>query len=220
MASQARSAFDQNAKDIQRLLRIHADIGGGAKGRRYGLEVLNKSAVVLITAFWEAYCEDIASEALQHLVTYAPSGSRLPKGLKKKLAADIKADKNELAMWDLADAGWKTRAQARLAALTAERNLKLNTPKADQIDDLFSNAIGLMNVSATWQWKRMSSAQARAKLDKYITLRGSIAHRGSATSSVTKAQVEDYFRHVKRLAAKTGGEVKRHTRSVTGRDLW
>lgn len=84
MASQARSAFDQNAKDIKRLLSIHADIGGDSKGRRYGLEVLNKSSIVLITAFWEAYCEDIASEALQHLVTFSPSGLALPKELKKK----------------------------------------------------------------------------------------------------------------------------------------
>jgi len=57
-------------------------------------------------------------------------------------------------------------------------------------------------------------------LDRYITLRGSIAHRGSAASSVTKADVQDYFGHVRRLAAKTGGEVKRHVRGVTGADLW
>jgi hypothetical protein len=29
--------------------------------------VLNKSAIVLLTAFWEAYCEDLAAEALNHV---------------------------------------------------------------------------------------------------------------------------------------------------------
>lgn len=39
---------------------------GTARGRRFDLEVLNKSAIVLITSYWEAYCEDIAAEALDH----------------------------------------------------------------------------------------------------------------------------------------------------------
>ena len=140
MASNARAAFDSNAEDIKRLLEIHGDLGGDAKGRRYNLEVLNKSAIVLITAIWEAYCEDIATEALQHLIDFAPSGLSLPTELKKALISEIKADKHELAMWDLADGGWKLRVQARLASLTAARNMKLNTPKTKQIDQLFAEA--------------------------------------------------------------------------------
>ena len=69
MPSKARRAFDDSAKDVKRLLEIHKTIGGNAPGRRAGLEVLNKSAIVLITAIWEAYCEDISAEALEHIVT-------------------------------------------------------------------------------------------------------------------------------------------------------
>ena len=83
MASAAHAAFDSNAEDVERLLEIHADIGGDAQGRRFGLEVLNKSAVVLITAIWEAYCEDVASEALEHLVAHAPSATALPVELRR-----------------------------------------------------------------------------------------------------------------------------------------
>ncbi len=146
MASQARKDFDRNVKDVERLLELHASVGGDAQGRRFDLEVLNKSAIVLITAIWEAYCEDIAAEALEHLVTNVSSGSQLPKDLKKKIANDIKADLNDLAMWGLADAGWQECTRARLASLTEERNRRLNTPKPDQIDELFSAAIGLAKV--------------------------------------------------------------------------
>ena len=179
MPSQARLAFDQSARDVTRLLKIHADVGGDATGRRYGLEVLNKSAIVLITAIWEAYCEDIAAEALEHLVSNVPSASDLPKELKKRIATDITADRNHLAMWDLADTGWKSKVRARLDSLTAERNRRLNTPKSDQIDDLFTAAIGLLAVSSVWRWKSMSVTQARRKLDDFVTLRGEIAHRGA-----------------------------------------
>jgi hypothetical protein len=220
MASEARRAFDRNAKDVERLLEIHADVGGDAQGRRFGLEVLNKSAIVLITAIWEAYCEDVAAEALQHLVGNAPSGSKLPKELKKKIAGDIRADPNDLAMWDLADGGWKARAEARLSSLMEERNKRLNTPKSDHIDELFANAIGLPGLSGAWRWPKMSVPQARAKLDKFVTLRGDIAHRGAAASSVKKAQVTDYLKHVKRLVAKTGGRVNAHVKRATGKPLW
>ena len=220
MASKARKAFDRNVQDVERLLEIHGDVGGDAQGRRFGLEVLNKSAIVLITAVWEAYCEDVAAEALEHLVANVSSGSALPKELKKKIAAEIKADKNEVAVWDLADSGWKARVRERLASLAEERNRRLNTPKSAEIDKLFDAAIGLSSVSGAWRWKKMSVSQARAKLDNFVTLRGAIAHRGGAASSVKKVQVTNYLKHVKRLVSKTGGEVNTHVKSATGKPLW
>ena len=220
MASKAREAFDRSAEDVERLLEIHQDLGGDAQGRRYRLEVLNKSAIVLITAIWEAYCEDIAAEALDHIVNHVREASSLPKELKKRIAKEIKGDPNEIAIWDLADGGWKRRVKARLAALTVERNRKLNTPKSDSIDQLFVESIGLPAVSDAWRWRKMKTRTARKKLDDYVTLRGGIAHRGKGTSSCKKAQVEDYFDHVKRLVAKTGGKVNTFVRRLTGTSLW
>jgi len=220
MASNARRAFDRNAEDVDRLLEIHQDIGGNAQGRRFRVEVLNKSAIILITAFWEAYCEDIAEEALEHIIKHVPSASGLPKELKKRIAKDLKANPNEIAIWDLADDGWKARVKTRLAALTEERNRKLNTPKSANIDDMFSDAIGLINVSDGWYWQKMSSESAKQKLDIYVSLRGSIAHRGVGLSSCTKSQVRDYFGHVKELVSKTGGRVNSFVKGITGNGLW
>jgi hypothetical protein len=220
MASQARLAFDRNAEDVDRLLKIHNDIGGDARGRRYGLEVLNKSAVILITAFWEAYCEDIAAEALEHLVNNVADASSLPKELKKRIAKELKSDQNEVAVWSLADGGWKLKIRARLAALTEERNRKLNTPRAANIDELFLDAIGLATVSDSWKWDRTKAVSARQKLDKYVTLRGAIAHRGQAAASCTKAHVDDYFAHVKQLVGQTGGAVNKFMRETTGKELF
>ncbi len=117
MPSKARLAFNENADDISRLLEIHSGIGGDAKGRRYRLEVLNKSAIVLITAFWEGYCEDLAAEALKHIVDYAQDSSSLPGELKKRVAKELKADPNEIATWRLADQGWRSVLNKRLVDL-------------------------------------------------------------------------------------------------------
>jgi hypothetical protein len=62
----------------------------------------------------------------------------------------------------------------------------------------------------------MSEAQASRKLDKYVELRGSIAHRGVAGASVRKQAVDDYYGHVGLLVAKTGGRVNSVIKKATG----
>lgn len=220
MASNARKAFDNNADDIERLLEIHRDLGGEQQGRRHRLGVLNKSAIVLITAIWEAYCEDIAAEALNHIVNSVADASKLPVDLKRRIAKELKADLNDIAIWCLADGGWKVKVKARLAAMTVERNRNLNTPKSGKIDQLFADAIGLAKVSDAWTWTRVTADKARAKLDQYVTLRGAIAHRGTAASSCNKTHVEDYFELIKKLVSKTGGRVNAFVRPIAGSGLW
>lgn len=221
MPSKARKLFDENAQDIERLLKLHEEKGGTLQGRRRGLEVLNKSAIVLITSFWEAYCEDIASEGLEHIVKYGQSPDSLPKQIKQIIARELKADVNELAVWSLCGDGWKRILKARLDRLRQQRNKKLNTPKSQNIDDLFMQSIGLSSISSSWKWaKKMTVSRAREKLDKYAILRGEIAHRGKSGKSVTKAQVEDYFYFIKQLVTKTDGVVNSHVNKVAGKPLW
>lgn len=221
MSSKAWKAFNQNASDIKRLLEIHQEEGGTSPGRRYRLEVLNKSAIVLITSFWEAYCEDIAAEGLEHIVKYSNTSDALPKEIKQMIAKELKTDLNELSVWSLTGDGWKAILQDRLQRFQDQRNKRLNTPKTQNIDKLFLYALGMPHVSSSWTWaKKMTVARAREKLDKYVTLRGEIAHRGKAAQSVTKAQADDYFNFIKTLASKTGGAVNSHVRKLTGRPLW
>lgn len=220
MASEAAKRFYENVADVTRLTEIHNELGGRAPGRRYALEVLNKSAIVMITAFWEAYCEDLAEEALTHLIDEVSDASELPKELKKQVANDVKKDKNELAVWDLAGKGWQRTTKTRFKTLTAERNRSFNTPKSFFVDELFQRALGLKNVSNEWRWKGMSAKKAREKLDKFIELRGSIAHRGKSSSSVKKVHVRQYHSHVVRLVKKTGPQVRRFCKHTTGKKPW
>lgn len=221
MPSHARKAFDENAKDIERLIELHQQQGGSSPGRRYGLEVLNKSAIVFITSFWEAYCEDIAAEGLAHIVKHANAVDSLPKELKKQIAKELKTEANDLAIWSVAGDGWKSVLTSRLEKLTEERNRKLNTPKTANVDRLFQSALGIAKISDSWRLtSHMTPDRARKKLDKYVTLRGSIAHRGQASKSVKKADVDDFFDFTKKLAAKTGGKVNAHVKSITAKLLW
>jgi len=187
MASKARKAFDANAQDIAQLLTIHTTIGGDGRGRRYDLEVLNKSAIVLITAFWEAYCEDIASEALMHIVRWVDDPDKLPTILKKQIATELKKDAHDLAIWKISGDSWRKHLLSKLDAMTEARNRAVNTPKSAQIDQLFLEALGIEQMTESWKWHTVSSVTARKKLDAFVTLRGSIAHRGAAEQTPTMA---------------------------------
>jgi hypothetical protein len=220
MASIARKAFDKNAEDINRLLEIHEKLGGTGPGRRLQLEVLNKSAVVLLTSFWEAYCEDIAAEAVAHVAKHAAKPDDLPKELRQLIASELKAEQHELAIWKVAGDGWKGLLGTRLEKLREQRNRQMNAPKADRVDELFLKALGISQLSSEWHWQGMSAAKARKKLDDYVDFRGAIAHRGKGATNCYKWQVEDYFDHVKTIVGKTGGHVNSVVRKATGSPLW
>ncbi|MFG1287921.1 MAE_28990/MAE_18760 family HEPN-like nuclease [Xanthobacter versatilis] len=221
MPSKARIALSDNLKDIDQLMLFHSSQGGSTRGRRHGLEVLNKSAIVLITSFWEAYCEDIADEALNHIVNNVASADKLPKELKKKVAKEIKESKNEIEMWNISDQNWKNYILSRMSRYKIERDRNLNTPKTSNINDLFDYTIGLKNISNGWDLtSKTNAASASAKLDKFIILRGSIAHRGVSSNSVKKVDVTKYLDLIKAIAAKTGGSVNSHVKLCTGTPLW
>ena len=215
--SEAFVRFRASLQDIERLRSLHRDIGGPAPGRRYGLEVINKSAIVLITAIWEAFCEDLASEALKLLVENAEKADVLPKYLKQQIALELRNDKNDLAVWKLTDDGWRNVMMTRLDQLRDKRNRRLNAPKSNVIDSLFLEAIGLDKISNCWELKKTSAIDARTKLDRYVELRGAIAHRGTTTTPCRSSDVKDYVMHVRRLAGSMVVEVNRFVEKATGK---
>jgi hypothetical protein len=114
MPSNARISLSKNLDDVEALLKFHEEHGGNAPGRRFGLEVLNKSAIVLITACWEAYCEDIAEEGLEFIVNNAKTSDVLPIEIKKIIAKNLKREQNELAIWNIYDNKWRDVLRSNL----------------------------------------------------------------------------------------------------------
>ncbi len=220
MPSNARSSFDENCGDVERLLDIHRELAGEGPGKKHGVEVLNKSAVVLMCAAWEAYCEDIAAEAVDHLVEHATDASKLPKELRKQIAKELKTDLDNLAIWDLADDGWRQHLRTRTRVLANERNRNLNTPKTENITKLFRDAVGLPRVPSAWYWQKMSAEQAADKLDSYVSLRGDIAHRSKAAETIKKSDASKFGEHVKRLVEKTDSYISQQLAKVCDKGLF
>jgi len=81
----------ESMKDAKRLLQIHSNIGGSEQGRRYGVEVLNKSAVLFVAASWEAFVEDVATQAMDHILNEAKNHESIPKVIRKAVAKKLES---------------------------------------------------------------------------------------------------------------------------------
>ena len=182
-----------NMAEIDRLLEIHVAVAGSGRGRKRDVEVLNKSAIVLLLACWEAFVEDLAVAAFDRILAHATSPDAFPEFVLAIAAKEIrKAD--TMVLWGIAKNGWKPellKHRARILEKYVNRG-SFNTPSAENIDRLFSEMLGLTSISQQWSWPRMAPERAAEKLGNLIELRGGIAHRVSATKPVKKADVVDY----------------------------
>jgi hypothetical protein len=217
--SDARISFDKNCQDIDRLFGLKPQRDPGVRLLQQ-TEVINKSAVVLITAFWEAYCEDLAAEALEHLISYVESPDGLPLSLQKIVAQEVKEARHELSPWDLADEGWRRFLRSRLDERKLQISRDFHSPRSERVNQLFEKGLGMSNIISKWTWEGMTASAAAKKLDEFVELRGDIAHRGSASEKVKRETARAYLEHVRRLVGKTGGHVNKVLRDATGVGLW
>lgn len=212
--------FIENTKEVEALIALHEEKTGRERGRRHGVEVLNKSAIVLLMACWEAFVEDTASAAFEFVLERTTDANNLPKAVGRKVAVWVKEDKNELRVWDLAGNGWRQVLRSYKIRMLQSYISFFNTPKAGNIDRLFDALLGLPKISNGWSWRHMSSENARLQLAKFVDLRGAIAHRVKSAEPVHKKTVNEYRESINRLAARTANETCDHVGKLTGHFPW
>lgn len=220
MPSVAYGDFEQNKTDVDRLFEIHTEIAGDSKGRKVDVEVLNRTAFVLITACWESYVEDIAKESLRFLVENTPNATHLPSELKASVSKEIKDEKHEHAVWGLADSGWRQYLLGRVDTFLEKRIGSFNTPKTAQTNALFLDLLGFKNLSSAWSWQKMPKATAANNLDEFIKIRGNIAHRTKHDNSVQKIDATKYLKHVVQLVLHTEEFLNKKLLEITGKKPW
>ena len=196
-------------------MELHTEQGGATPGRKYNLEVLNKSAIVLLVACWESFIEDLAVIAFDTLLTSAKTHSVFPFDVLTLASKALKDSQDNRHVWGLAGDGWRNVLNNHKASVFAQYVGKLNTPKPKQVDALMTSLIGITSISRQWSWRGMSADAARDTLEKLVELRGSIAHRVSAGNSVLKADVTDNTAFVYKLAVISSNRVLAYVQAKT-----
>jgi RiboL-PSP-HEPN len=212
--------FRDSLKEVSQLLDIHARLTGTGPGRRHQVEVLNKSAVLFTCAAFEAFIESMAEQAFTALVSSATDHNALPKPILRSVANQLREDKNELRIWDLAGTGWKQACDTYRTAILGKHTGPFNTPKPHNIDALFKDLIGLPELSKCWQWPRMRNDAAIAKLKSFVELRGALAHGAQPAPSVTKRDVVRYVAFLAPLSVRSANRVRDYCHQATGAYPW
>lgn len=222
MDSAAAIAFRANAQDVSRLAAIHTTISGSNRGRKRGVSVLNRSAIVFVTACWQAYIEDVLQEAVRATVLHANSQAHVTPEICRIAGKEITAGgvAAEIACWNGATAGWQTLLTRELPHVWKEWIEPFSTPRPAKIDKRFDVLLGLANLSSNWYWAGMSAAKAGLKLEKYLSVRHDIAHRGAHRRAVHKTWPRDYLAHVERLVLKTDAKVRAAVHATVGVHPW
>ena len=181
--------------------------------------VLNKSAVVLITACFEALVEDVAEQGFDFLLTNASDYKTIPKRVRVYSSKSLRDADDESQVWELAGDGWKKTLRKHKTAMVKRYIGRLHSPTADNVDALYSALLDI-KVSRYWNWPGMSAPRAKEKLRDFVKHRGAIAHRVSAATPTTKAYVEEYKAFAMRLAVITSNCVAARLLRITGKDPW
>ncbi len=208
--------FTENMTEVNRLLDIHSELTGTGVGRRHNVQILNKSAVLILVATWESYMEDLAlvtTECLTHGVT---TPDLLPEELKKTTAKRLEKEKHDNEVWLLAGDGWKDAVSSSTVKLVE----RLNTPSAANIDRLFQSTVGFKNLSRQWTWKGSSNQSVLDRLDRLLTIRHEVSHQVHSARSINKAYVQKSTQLVARISAVSTNRMRTHVRKVTGIVPW
>jgi hypothetical protein len=212
--------LEYNLVDVGRLLEIHAQLTGDKRGRRFDVDVLNKSGVVLTVACWEAFVEDAAKAAFTFLLEHATTPAAIPGKVLALAAQPLREHQDAREVYRLAGDGWRAVLQEHADRVLAQFLDGFNTPSAANVDKLLENLLGLRGVSQHWSWHRNSQLQVLQRLQALIKLRGTIAHRVATAKYVTKREVREAAELVMFMAVITCNRLRDHLHTHTQLHPW
>ena len=212
MPSRARiNARDRTLPEVQMLIESHSELRKGKKGPD-SHNTLLRSAIVILCASWELYCEQVAVEATFKIMRSLRLVEGLPEAIKKQLMLQVH-DEN---VWKstplrLAGNGWKI---VHINCVN-QKCKDLNTPKAANIDQLFLHSVGLKDVSKSW-------SHGADEIDRLVRLRGAVAHRGADSDRVTKETVSHFKSVISKSISETDDALYDYLRqpSFVGKAPW
>lgn len=182
--------------------------------------IFTKSGVTFLCSVWEAFVEDCAKEATNHLVKKAKSHTDLPINLQRIIARELKDDRHELAIWSLASDGWRHVATERLTPILEKRLNKMNTPKSLNVCELFKESIGIDNIDQSWNWGFFDADKSKHWLDRFVEARGAIAHGREPNFQIGAFSLDFLTCFIREVARLTHNRTREFLLNIISEPIW
>lgn len=187
MPSKAYKVFNNNLKQVDRLLKAFVEMRPPTRGRKF-LDHFTRAALIFLCSSWEVYIEQVANESGIIISKKLNKPADLPDTVKKNISTIVKSSNHELSPINFAD-DWKEFYCNQIRTYIA----KLNTPKKDKVMELFNKYIGISGE------KINAEVPSLNKINKIVTDRGSIAHNVYVDEYLKKETVDSYYQIVEQL---------------------
>ena len=209
MPSISYKTFNNNLKQVDRLLKAYVDMRPPTKGRKY-LDHFSRAALLFLCSSWEVYIEQVANESGNIISKKLSGPAELPETVKKTLCSIVKCSKHELSPVSFAN-DWKNYYCTQIMTYTA----KLNTPKKDKVMELFNKYLGISGEEI------IAEAPSLNRINKIVSDRGSIAHNVYADEYLKKETVDDYYQVISQIVKEIEIMLWNYLPSVTdGKRPW
>jgi hypothetical protein len=206
-----------NSADINAYFALHQlFVKSASKPVRKLSYILDKSIYVLVASLWEAYCEDVVTEALNHLVARAPAYGSLPPGLISDVEKSIRSGKD--SPWVLAGDGWRQYIRDRREGLERRRNKDFASPKSEPVEQFLRQVLGIESLCEEWRsagWPGICD-----ELDAHLDRRNTLVHRITPGRVIDKGDVRSFYKTVRLLVRYTDKAVDVMLTSATGESRW
>lgn len=191
MPSKAYAHYEsRNVREVLRLLESYDDANNNERGRK-ALGHLTSAAVLLLCSAWERYVEMLCGEMVGYIVESSEDYRDLPRNLQETLRNSyIKHQSGDVEYVNLSSREFFTQYISYCDVQIS----KLNTPKTHRIQHMFVYCTG-WNTSSLLGYDSSDDF-----VNKFVELRGAIAHGGSA-SYVRGHEIVDYIKRVTVLAS-------------------
>jgi hypothetical protein len=222
--SLAFKQYEHQQREVNQLLAFHGELhelranaAPSGRGRRASeLGVLHKSAVVLLTACWESYIENILKECIGIIAQGLPDPFLLPEVLRKAIASTKTSklsinSKNELYPWYFAGEGWRSLL-LEFGELKIE---ELNTPNSEGVRELVRSILGIDDITTSWSRPGMNAKGAADRLDEYLSDRHAVAHGAALDRKFSKSYIENYLNFLDQTVWKTEKAIRNHLKRLS-----
>ncbi|MDO8738262.1 MAG: HEPN domain-containing protein [Candidatus Deferrimicrobium sp.] len=201
---------------MERLLDIHSEIAGEKPGRKHNVEVLNKSAILMLVACWESYVEEVVSGAYKYLLNIAKTPNDFPIDVRLRASNELRESKDPRRVWELAAKGWKDV----LYEYRGKQIESFNTPTSKKVNILCKALLNIEDVSGKIKIPRIKDSDICPRLDTLVALRGAIAHKVKADKSITKRMVQKDIKFIGTLAESLNNIVSAYLKELVGGAPW
>jgi hypothetical protein len=142
--------------------------------------------------------ETVAMESADFLTSKLTNYTELPAEPRKRVRDFANGGGNTWTAADLATPQWKIMFRQ----LVERRVGALNTPKHEQLKNLFNHFFDVPDIEIFW------APDTKADIDEFVSLRGEVAHRGAESRYI-------HFHQLERLEASVAAWVRLTDRALS-----